>query len=48
MSISALANAFNSVYIKIFKLVICACFQFRVGDEAGLCEAKQTISALIY
>ena len=47
MSISGLAKAFNSVYIKIYKVLRCVCSQFKTGKKAGLYEAKQTISAFI-
>ena len=47
MSISTLANAFNSVYIKIYKVLRCVCSQFKIGKKAGYYETKQTISAFI-
>ena len=47
MSISGLAKAFNSVYIKIYKVLRCVCSQIQNWQKAGLYEAKQTISAFI-
>jgi hypothetical protein len=42
-----LANAFNNVYIKIYKVLRCVCSQFKIGEKVGYYETKQTISAFI-
>ena len=47
MSISALANAFNRVYIKIWELLGYACSEFRTDEKAAVYENMLIISAFI-
>ena len=47
MSISTLANVFNSVYIRLYKVMGCVYSQFNMGGKADSYETKQTDGAFI-